>query len=32
FETRGQAMKGNFGNHSAVLYNHVQGRYETLTP
>lgn len=32
FETRGQAMKGNFGDHSAVLYNHVQGRYETLTP
>ncbi len=32
FETIGQAMKGNFGDHSAVLYNHVQGRYETLTP
>ncbi|ENF8749616.1 LPS export ABC transporter periplasmic protein LptC [Vibrio fluvialis] len=32
FETQGQAMKGNFGDHSAVLYNHVQGRYETLTP
>jgi len=32
FETRGQAMKGNFSEHSAVLYNHVQGRYEILTP
>ncbi len=32
FETHGQAMRGNFGDHSAVLYNHVQGRYETLTP
>ncbi|MCG3732167.1 LPS export ABC transporter periplasmic protein LptC [Vibrio cincinnatiensis] len=32
FKTQGQAMTGNFSNHSAVLYNHVQGRYETLTP
>ncbi|MDE1334888.1 LPS export ABC transporter periplasmic protein LptC [Vibrio aestuarianus] len=32
FETTGQAMKGNFAENDAVLYNHVQGRYETLTP
>lgn len=32
FKTEGQAMKGNFANHDAVLYNHVQGRYENLTP
>ncbi|EKO3772298.1 LPS export ABC transporter periplasmic protein LptC [Vibrio metschnikovii] len=32
FETHGQAMKGNLSDHSAVLYNHVQGRYETFTP
>ncbi len=32
FETHGQAMKGNFADHSAELYNQVQGRYETLTP
>lgn len=32
FETQGQAMKGNFADKSAVLYNHVQGRYETFTP
>lgn len=32
FKTLGQAMKGNLSDHSAVLYNHVQGRYETLTP
>ncbi|ASG04538.1 LPS export ABC transporter periplasmic protein LptC [Vibrio anguillarum] len=32
FETQGQAMKGNFADNTAILYNHVQGRYETLTP
>ncbi|KOO08095.1 LPS export ABC transporter periplasmic protein LptC [Vibrio hepatarius] len=32
FETIGQAMKGNFADHSATLYKSVQGRYETLTP
>lgn len=32
FETVGQAMKGNFAENTAVLYKHVQGRYETLTP
>ncbi|RJX70636.1 LPS export ABC transporter periplasmic protein LptC [Vibrio sinensis] len=32
FETVGQAMKGNFADNTAVLYQHVQGRYETLTP
>ncbi|MFB9137551.1 LPS export ABC transporter periplasmic protein LptC [Vibrio sp. AK197] len=32
FETVGQAMKGNFADNTAVLYEHVQGRYETLTP
>ncbi|USD32252.1 MULTISPECIES: LPS export ABC transporter periplasmic protein LptC [Vibrio] len=32
FETVGQAMKGNFAENNAILYKHVQGRYETLTP
>ncbi|WP_260261564.1 LPS export ABC transporter periplasmic protein LptC [Vibrio intestinalis] len=32
FETVGQAMKGNFAENTAILYKHVQGRYETLTP
>ncbi len=32
FENKGQAMKGNFGKNIATLFNHVQGRYETLTP
>ncbi|QIA62371.1 LPS export ABC transporter periplasmic protein LptC [Vibrio astriarenae] len=32
FITRGQAMKGNFKDNTATLYEHVQGRYETLTP
>lgn len=32
FENKGQAMKGNFGKNIATLLNHVQGRYETLTP
>lgn len=32
FKTVGQAMKGNFADHTAVLYNRVQGNYETLTP
>ncbi|WED21520.1 LPS export ABC transporter periplasmic protein LptC [Vibrio sp. JC009] len=32
FETKGKAMKGNFGENVATLYNKVQGRYETLTP
>lgn len=32
FETTGQAMKGNFAEKNATLYNHVQSRYETLTP
>lgn len=32
FKTVGQAMKGNFADNDAVLYNFVQGRYETLTP
>lgn len=32
FETHGQAMKGNFADNSAVLYKHVQGRYENFTP
>lgn len=32
FETKGQAMKGNFAERTARLYNHVQGRYENLTP
>ncbi|EKO5199957.1 LPS export ABC transporter periplasmic protein LptC [Vibrio vulnificus] len=32
FETTGEAMKGNLKTNTATLYNHVQGRYETLTP
>lgn len=32
FVTRGQAMKGSFKDNTATLYQHVQGRYETLTP
>lgn len=32
FETTGNAMKGNFAENNAILYNEVQGRYETLTP
>jgi lipopolysaccharide export system protein LptC len=32
FENQGQSMKGNFGTNVATLLNHVQGRYETLTP
>ncbi len=32
FETVGQAMQGNLADNTAVLYKHVQGRYETLTP
>jgi len=32
FENKGRAMKGNFGKNVATLFNHVQGRYETLTP
>lgn len=32
FETVGQAMTGNFADNHATLYNHVQSRYETLTP
>lgn len=32
FETLGQAMSGNFADNHATLYNHVQSRYETLTP
>ncbi len=32
FETVGQAMKGNLADNTAILYNFVQGRYETLTP
>ncbi|MDV7105938.1 LPS export ABC transporter periplasmic protein LptC [Vibrio sp. TH_r3] len=32
FENKGQAMKGNFGQNVATLFNNVQGRYETLTP
>ena len=32
FENKGQAMKGNFGQNIATLFNNVQGRYETLTP
>lgn len=32
FKTVGQTMKGNFADNTAVLYNHVQGRYETLIP
>jgi lipopolysaccharide export system protein LptC len=32
FETVGGAMVGNFADHHATLQEHVQGRYETLTP
>ncbi|MDC0611298.1 LPS export ABC transporter periplasmic protein LptC [Vibrio sp.] len=32
FHTIGQALKGNFADQNALLYNHVQGRYENLTP
>ncbi|MCE0494057.1 LPS export ABC transporter periplasmic protein LptC [Vibrio salinus] len=32
FKTVGQSMKGNFADQNALLYNHVQGRYENLTP
>lgn len=32
FETLGQAMTGNFADNHATLYNHVQSRYETITP
>ena len=32
FETVGQAMKGNFAENNATLYNNVQSRYETVTP
>lgn len=32
FKTEGQAMKGSFEHNNATLFNHVQGRYETLTP
>lgn len=32
FEIKGAAMKGNFGDNTAVLYNQVQGIYERLTP
>ncbi|MGR5452368.1 LPS export ABC transporter periplasmic protein LptC, partial [Vibrio sp. PNB22_3_1] len=32
FVTRGHAMKGNFKDNTATLYEHVQGRYEILTP
>lgn len=32
FETKGNAMEGNFADNVATLYNKVQGRYETLTP
>ncbi len=32
FETTGQAMKGNLKQNIATLYNHVQGKYETVTP
>jgi len=32
FKTVGQAMKGNFAKNHATLFNHVQGRYENLTP
>jgi lipopolysaccharide export system protein LptC len=32
FENQGQAIKGNFADHSALLYNNVQGRYETPKP
>lgn len=32
FTTVGQAMKGNFADNTAVLFNHVKGKYETITP
>ena len=32
FETRGAAMKGNFADNLAELYNKVNSKYETLTP
>jgi len=32
FQTMGQAMKGNFADQKALLYNHVQGKYENITP
>ncbi|MBU2897131.1 LPS export ABC transporter periplasmic protein LptC [Vibrio hepatarius] len=32
FETVGQAMKGNFAENNATLYNNVKSRYETVTP
>ncbi len=32
FKTVGQSMKGNFSDQNALLYNHVQGRYENLAP
>ncbi|MFA0088447.1 LPS export ABC transporter periplasmic protein LptC [Vibrio sp. E150_011] len=32
FETRGDAMKGNFADNLAELYNKVNSKYETLTP
>lgn len=32
FETVGHAMTGNFADNHATLYNHVQSRYETITP
>ena len=32
FNTTGGAMKGNLKTHIAALTNHVQGRYETITP
>ncbi|MGF1775230.1 LPS export ABC transporter periplasmic protein LptC [Vibrio nomapromontoriensis] len=32
FETRGDAMKGNFADNLAELYKKVNSKYETLTP
>ncbi|MFC5076446.1 Lipopolysaccharide export system protein LptC [Vibrio thalassae] len=32
FETHGEAMKGNFADNIAEVYNKVNSRYETLTP
>ncbi len=32
FETRGQAIKGNFADNLAELYNKVNSKYETLAP
>ncbi len=32
FETYGEAMKGNFADNIAEVYNKVNSRYETLTP